>query len=88
MAAIAWNYYGDTCNSPFSSPRHGSPPSDCAARQRGNCREQVFFEDWRWSSARAHLAGRDDHVVKIALAIERVGDFAAFLGEPFDEATT
>lgn len=43
-------------------------------------------EDWRWSSVRAHLAGADDHVVKVAPAIERVGDFAAFLGEDFDEA--
>jgi putative transposase len=43
-------------------------------------------EDWRWSSTSAHLAGADDHVVKVAPALERVGDFAAFLGEPFDEA--
>jgi putative transposase len=43
-------------------------------------------EDWRWSSARAHIAGEDDHVVTAAPAIERVGDFAAFPGEPFDEA--
>ena len=43
-------------------------------------------EDWPWSSTRAHLAREDDHVVKVAPALERVGDFAAFLGEPFDEA--
>jgi len=43
-------------------------------------------EDWRWSSARAHPAGEDDHVVKGAPALDRVGDIAAFLGEPFDEA--
>jgi putative transposase len=43
-------------------------------------------EDWPWSSTRAHLAGEDDQVVKVAPALERVGDFAAFLGEPFDEA--
>ena len=43
-------------------------------------------EDWPWSSTRAHLAGEDDHVVRVAPALERVGDFAAFLGEPFDEA--
>lgn len=43
-------------------------------------------EDWRWSSTRAHLAGADDHVVKVAPALERAGDFGAFLGEPFDEA--
>lgn len=45
-------------------------------------------EDWRWSSTRAHLAGKDDHVVKVAPALERVGDFGAFLGEEFDEALT
>jgi len=45
-------------------------------------------EDWPWSSTRALLAGRDDHVVTVAPALERVGDFAAFLGEPFDEALT
>jgi putative transposase len=43
-------------------------------------------EEWRWSSTRAHLAGEDDHAVKVAPALERVGDFAAFLGEEFDEA--
>jgi putative transposase len=43
-------------------------------------------QDWRWSSTPAHLAGEDDHVVRVAPALERVGDFAAFLGEPFDEA--
>ena len=30
----------------------------------------------------------DDHVVKVAPALERVGGFAAFLGEEFDEALT
>ena len=43
-------------------------------------------EDWAWSSTRALLAGADDHVVTVAPALERVGDFAAFLGEDFDEA--
>ena len=45
-------------------------------------------EDWQWSSTRALIAGRDDHVVRVAPALERVGDFAAFLGEDFDEAMT
>ncbi|WP_225206060.1 transposase [Novosphingobium huizhouense] len=45
-------------------------------------------QDWRWSSARAHIAGQDDHVVKVAPALERIGDFAKFLGEEFDEAFT
>jgi putative transposase len=45
-------------------------------------------EDWRWSSTRALIAAQDDHVVKVAPALERVGDFEAFLGEEFDEALT
>lgn len=43
-------------------------------------------EDWPWSSTPALIAGADDHVVKVAPALERVGDFAAFLSEEFDEA--
>jgi putative transposase len=35
--------------------------------------------DWPWSSARAHLAGADDGLVKVAPLLERTGDFAAFL---------
>jgi len=31
-------------------------------------------EDWLWSSVRAHLAGRDDGVVKVAPLLERIGD--------------
>lgn len=43
-------------------------------------------EDWQWSSTSALIAGADDHVVRVAPALERVGDFASFLGEDFDEA--
>ncbi|MES1971496.1 MAG: transposase [Pseudomonadota bacterium] len=42
--------------------------------------------DWRWSSTAAHLAGESDRFVDVAPALERVGDFSAFLGEAFDEA--
>jgi putative transposase len=45
-------------------------------------------EDWPWSSTRALIAGEDNHVVKVAPALERVGDFAAFLSDEFDEALT
>jgi putative transposase len=45
-------------------------------------------EDWLWSSTRAHLGGESDAFVDVAPALERVGDFAAFLGEQFDEAMT
>lgn len=44
--------------------------------------------DWKWSSARAHLSGEDSPLVKVAPVLERTGDFAAFLGETFDEAET
>lgn len=44
--------------------------------------------DWRWSSTRALVAGRDDPVVRVAPALARVGDFASFLDEDFDEAAT
>ncbi len=40
---------------------------------------------WPWSSARAHLAGVDDNVVRVAPVHERVGDFAQFLAASFDE---
>jgi putative transposase len=40
--------------------------------------------DWPWSSARAHLRKRDDGVVTVAPALERVGDFAAYLAEEED----
>ena len=43
-------------------------------------------EDWPWSSTAAHLAGADNGFVTVAPALERVGDFAAFLSEQFDEA--
>ncbi len=41
-------------------------------------------EDWPWSSARAHLAGRDDDLVQAAPLLDRVGDWAAFLAEGLD----
>ena len=37
--------------------------------------------DWPWSSARAHLAGRDDVLVTVKPLADRIGDFAAFLAE-------
>ena len=45
-------------------------------------------EDWPWSSVRAHFARADDHVVRVAPALDRIGDFRAFLGEEFDEDFT
>jgi putative transposase len=43
-------------------------------------------EEWQWSSVQSHFAQRDNHVVRVAPALERVGNFKAFLGEDFDEA--
>lgn len=45
-------------------------------------------EDWRWSSARAHLAGKDDRLVEVAPLLERYGDFAVFLGCAEDSRAT
>jgi putative transposase len=42
-------------------------------------------EDWPWSSTRAHLAGKDDELVEVAPLIERVGNFATFLGTDEDQ---
>lgn len=41
-----------------------------------------------WSSSHAILSQTDDHVVTVANALERVGDFTGFFGEEFDEART
>lgn len=40
------------------------------------------------SSTLALIAAQDDHVVTVAPALDRVGDFRTFLGEDFDEAMT
>ena len=43
--------------------------------------------DWRWSSARAHLAGEDDGLVRTAPLLKRVDDWRAFLAGTADEKT-
>ena len=35
--------------------------------------------EWRWSSARAHLAGRDDGLVQVKPLLDIAGDWRAFL---------
>src|SRR5208337_2198232 len=45
-------------------------------------------EDWPWSSARAHLAGEDDELAKVAPLRALIPDFAALLAAPADPATT
>jgi putative transposase len=41
-------------------------------------------QDWRWSSVRAHLYGRDDGLTARGPVIERFSPFRAFLDEPPD----
>lgn len=42
-------------------------------------------ELWPWSSARAHLAGRDDDLVEVGPMLERVDDWTVFLLAGVDE---
>lgn len=42
-------------------------------------------EQWQWSSARAHLESCDDGLVRVAPLLDRVGDFASFLGGEEDQ---
>jgi REP-associated tyrosine transposase len=41
-------------------------------------------EDWPWSSARAHLAGRDDALVRVAPLLDRVGRFCDLIDSDND----
>jgi putative transposase len=41
--------------------------------------------DWGWSSARAHLKGQDDTLVRVSPLLERVADWKDFLGEGLGE---
>jgi putative transposase len=43
-------------------------------------------EEWPWSSVRAHLAGQDDELVRVAPVLERYSDFRSFLAQDADEA--
>ena len=36
-------------------------------------------QDWRWSSAKAHLAGRNDQLVRVGPMLDRVADWGAYL---------
>jgi putative transposase len=42
-------------------------------------------QDWQWSSVAAHLAGRDDKLVKASPILERYGGFATLLGNTIDD---
>jgi putative transposase len=47
----------------------------------GLCRQP---RDWPWSSARAHLAGRDDALVTVQPMLERIDNWQAYLAQPVD----
>ena len=38
-------------------------------------------QDYPWSSAQAHIRGRDDGLVKVQPLLSSMGDWAAFLGQ-------
>lgn len=38
-------------------------------------------ERWPWSSARAHLEGRNDELIEVAPMLQRIDDWAAYLAE-------
>jgi putative transposase len=44
-------------------------------------------QDWPWSSARAHLAGADDRLVRVAPLLDRIADWQAFLAAGVDDET-
>ncbi|MDQ6954825.1 MAG: transposase [Mariprofundaceae bacterium] len=44
-------------------------------------------EDYIWSSARAHLAGQDDALVKVSPMLDRISDWQAYLDSDLDDAT-
>jgi len=44
-------------------------------------------EDYIWSSARAHIAGEDDGLVKVAPMLDRVDDWQGYLDSGLDDAS-
>lgn len=45
-------------------------------------------EQWRWSSARAQLSGRDDDLVQVKPMLERVDNWKAYLSNTEDAGAT
>jgi putative transposase len=43
-------------------------------------------QQWRWSSARAHLAGADDELVQVKPMLDRITDWPAYIGQAADQA--
>ncbi|MEI8374531.1 MAG: hypothetical protein WCJ35_17030 [Planctomycetota bacterium] len=54
--------------------------------QRGNRRQQTFFNDaTNWSSARAHLSGRNDPLAEVAPLLAMIDDWNVFLKSAMPE---
>jgi putative transposase len=64
------------------------PPFHYVALNPVRARLVARAEDWAWSSVHAHQVGRTDAIVAVEPLLERVGNFAVFLSEDFDEAMT
>ena len=45
----------------------------------------VSAAEWPWSSAKAHLSGRDDRLVKVAPLLAMIGDWRGFLNSAIRE---
>ena len=43
-------------------------------------------DDWKWSSVRAHLEGKDDGLVTVSPVLGRVKDFAALIADQVNDA--
>jgi putative transposase len=41
--------------------------------------------EWKWSSASAHVAGKDDVLARAAPLLEMVGDWRGFVGRPVEQ---
>ena len=52
--------------------------------QRGNRRQLTFFSEthWQWSSARAHLLGKDNKLVSVEPMLKRVSDWENYISFP------
>ena len=43
--------------------------------------------DWKWSSVRAHIEGKDDGLVTVKPVRDRIGDFTGFIADQNEDAT-
>jgi len=41
----------------------------------------VYPEDWKWSSARAHIKGEDDALVRVKPMLDRIDNWSVYLSD-------